>query len=462
MVWKLSRNVEEWAILPVMVFAIIIAWTPMAMAASDSNSNQSINHSEWSRNASIYEVNLRQYSEGGSFKEFEQHLPRLKEMGVGILWFMPIHPIGEKNRKGTLGSYYAVRDYKAISSEHGTMDEFRALVEKIHDMGMYIILDWVANHCAWDNALVAKHPDWFTRDENGDLIPPVDDWYDVVDFNYDNHDLREYMKAAMRFWVEETGIDGYRCDVAGMVPSDFWADVRAELDGIKPVFMLAECECRGLLNSSFDMDYAQEFHGIMNALPIGAMGVPDIELYFDEQMVVYPADAYRMYYTSNHDENTWNGSVFERLGTAVEACAVLSCTVPGMPLIYSGQEAGLEKRLEFFEKDPIEWKDHPLAEIYAALLNLKKENPALWNGEAGGTIKFVGTSHEESILAFVREKEGHRVLVVLNLSDEALTITLNNAGLYGFYTDVLNCEEAIIDEESKMQIAPWGYGVFAY
>jgi glycosidase len=443
------------------IILAFLAFAHLPAAARSTEVDPSVNHPEWSRNVSIYEVNLRQYSEGGTFKGFEDHLPRLKELGVGILWLMPIHPIGEKNRKGTLGSYYAVKNYKAVNPEHGTLEEFKSLVKTIHEMGMYVIIDWVANHCAWDNPLVAEHPDWFTTDENGDFVSPVEDWYDVVDFNYDRPAVRAYMRETMRFWVEETDIDGFRCDVAGMVPTDFWVDVRAELESIKPVFMLAEWESPELVEAAFDMDYAQEFHGILNALAGGAMGIIDIELYFDIQPDLYPPDAFRMYYTSNHDENSWNGSVFERLGPAAEACAVLTATVPGMPLVYSGQEAGLEKRLSFFEKDPIEWRAHPMGGVYSALLNLKKDNPALWNGTAGGEMVRVATSDDNSVFAFVREKDDNRVLVIVNLSEAELTITLEDQQYNGTYTDIFSGEEAIIDEESKMQLVSWGYGVFS-
>lgn len=443
------------------IIVVLLATTWLPGAVSSRETDAAVRHPEWSRNAGIYEVNLRQYSDGGTFKEFAEHLPRLKEMGVGILWFMPIHPIGEKNRKGTMGSYYAVQDYRAVNPEHGTIDDFKSLVKQIHELGMHVIIDWVANHCAWDNPLISEHPDWFTKDENGDLVPPVDDWYDVVDLNFDRPGLRAYMKAAMRFWIEEADIDGFRCDVAGMVPTEFWIDVRKDLEEIKPVFLLAEWESPELLEAAFDMDYAQDFHGILNSLAVGAMGVAEIELYFDEQPDLYPPDAYRMYYTSNHDENSWNGSVFERLGPAAEACAVLTSTVPGMLLVYSGQEAGLEKRLAFFEKDPIEWKEHPLGEIYSALLNLKKENQALWNGDAGGDMVRVATSDDDAIFAFVRQKDENRVLVIVNLCDIELTITLEDQQYNGTYIDVFSGEETIIDEESKMQLVPWGYGIFS-
>ncbi len=338
---------------------------------------------DWAKNASIYEVNIRQYTKEGTFKAFEAHLPRLKALGTDILWLMPIYPIGEKSRKGSLGSYYAVKDYLDVNSEYGTREDFKALVDKIHSMGMYVILDWVANHTAWDNKLIEDHPDWYTVDSTGKIVTPVEDWSDVADLNYENQDLRNYMTEALLFWVKEFGIDGYRCDVAGMVPVEFWNEARTELDKIKPVFMLAEWEDPVLLEKAFNMDYAWNLHHVMNSIAMGKKSVADLDQYFTTPEKVYPGNAIRMNFISNHDENSWNGTVWKRMGDATPSMAILSATIPGMPLIYSGQEAGLDKQLSFFEKDEIEWKEHGIGEIYKALFNLKKNNKALWNGHLG-------------------------------------------------------------------------------
>ena len=258
-------------------------------------------HPSWTRDAAIYEVNIRQFTPSGTFEEFETHLPRLKKLGVDILWLMPIHPIGVENRKGSLGSYYSVKDYLAVNPEYGTMEEFKALVEEIHDQGMYVILDWVANHCAWDNPLVTEHPDWFTKDSTGHMVPPVPDWSDVVDFNYDNPELRTWMIDALRFWVRETDIDGYRCDVAGMVPQEFWNEARAELDKIKPVFMLAEDENPAHHERAFDMTYSWELHHLLVRIAKGDTTAAALWTYFDRDIERYGNDAYRMLFTDNHD-----------------------------------------------------------------------------------------------------------------------------------------------------------------
>ncbi len=415
---------------------------------------------EWSRDATIYEVNLRQYSEAGTFAAFAEHLPRLKEMGVRIVWLMPIHPVGEKNRKGTLGSYYSVKDYTGVNPEHGDLEDFKQLVRKVHELDMYLILDWVANHSAWDHPWVAQHPDWYTKDANGKMMPPVPDWADVADLDYDNHDMRTAMIAALQFWVREADIDGYRCDVAGMVPLDFWLTARAELDKIKPVFMLAEWD-EPNLHVAFDMSYSWSFHHLMNAVARGEKDANDIESFFESEAQKFPADAFRMQFTSNHDENSWNGTVFERLGDGAEAFAVLSAMVPGMPLVYSGQEAGLDKRLAFFEKDVIEWRAHPFFDIYKTTFNLKQTNKALWNGVFGGDLRRLESTNDEEIYAFTREKSDDVIVAVFNLSGKEVRTTVDDASLAGTYTQILPVNSTGLSYSTSVTLTlkAWEYRV---
>ena len=420
-----------------------------------------VRHPEWSRNLSIYEVNVRQYSQGGTFAEFEQHVPRLNEMGVGILWFMPIHPIGQVHRKGTLGSYYSVKDYYAVNPEFGTLEEFESLVQKIHDMGMYVIIDWVANHSAWDNDLTREHPDWYIRDVHGRFVPPIDDWSDVIDLNYNMPGLWYYMADAMRFWVEEVDVDGFRCDVAGMVPLEFWNYVRAELEKVKPVFLLAEWEAPEAHDYAFDMTYGWTLYHLMSRISKGLAPASAVGSHLGHEAQVYPKVAYRMYFTSNHDENSWNGTVFERLGDGAVTFAVLAATLDGMPLVYSGQEIGLNKRLEFFEKDLIPWQEHVLTDFYTKLLNLKKENRALWSGDRGGDVRWVHTSNDAAVFAFLREKDGDRVFVILNLSREEQTVILEGSDFVGEYRNVFSEEEVILRENASLTLEPWDFGVFA-
>lgn len=444
-------------LLPWMITAVIflLSCTP----AAKTNQESGFPHVAWSKNASIYEVNLRQYTPEGTISAFEAHLPRLKELGVDILWFMPIHPVGEKNRKGSLGSYYSVKDYLAVDPAYGTMEDFKRLVDKIHEMGMYVIIDWVANHTAWDNSLLEQHPDFYTRDSAGNFVSPYD-WTDVVDLNFDNPGLRKYMTDALVFWVKEAGIDGFRCDVAGMVPTEFWEGARMALDSVKPVFMLAEWEEPALHNKAFDMTYGWNLHHVMNDIAKGEKDVKAIDDYFITHDTAWPPDAYRMYFTSNHDENSWNGTEFERMGDAAAAFAVMSATVPGVPLIYSGQEAGLEKRLSFFDKDTILWRDHPMADIYKELLNLKGENEALWNGQYGGTYTRVENSSNNKVYTFMRKKGDYEVFTVLNLSPDAAEITLTGDAVRGKFNALFVEDPISIEASSVIKLGPWGYKVY--
>jgi glycosidase len=352
-----------------------------------------LKHPEWSKNATIYEVNVRQFTPEGTFKAFEPHLQRLKDMGIDIIWLMPIHPIGVKNRKGTLGSEYSVKDYYGVNPEFGTLDDFKALVKKIHDMGMHVIIDWVANHSAWDNKLATEHPDWYTKTIEGNFQPtPWYDWDDVIDFDYDQPGLRKSMTDVMKYWVKETGIDGYRCDAAGFIPVDFWDNARSELDAIKPVFMLAEWESRDLHKKAFDMTYAWSLWDKMKDATSNKKGITGLVEYMAHDVNTVPRDAYRMTFTDNHDKNSWEGNQFSNFGDGLKTCMVFCSVVNGMPLVYSGQEAGLDRSLKFFDKDSIVWsqtpagKPRPFYDLYKKLFELKHKNQSLWNGAWGGEM----------------------------------------------------------------------------
>ena len=415
---------------------------------------------EWTKNINLYEVNIRQYSEDGTFKAIENDLQRIKDLGVDVLWFMPIHPIGEKNRKGTQGSYYSVKDYKAVHPDYGSLQDFKSLVNKIHEMGMYVIIDWVANHSAFDNVWVSEaNMEWYTLDSSGKLQPPLNtDWWDVADLNYDNKDMRAAMIEALKFWVEECDIDGYRCDVADWVPVDFWNEARASLDAVKPVFMLAEAETPELHEKAFDMTYGWEFHFIMNEIAQGKKNVNDIRTYLNGNAKRFKKEDYRLHFTSNHDENTWKGTVKERMGDALKAFAVLSATMEGAPLIYNGQEGGLDKRLEFFEKDPIEWTDDSLTPFYQKLLELNHENQALYNGIYGGDLEILSPDSDSIGFAFSRSKGEDEVIAIFNFSDNSHTITLNK--------EISDNMKELFDEaiplkgQNKIELSPWGYRVF--
>ena len=328
-------------------------------------------HVAWAKNANIYEVNIRQFTPEGTIPAFEKHLPRLKKMGVKILWLMPVQPIGAKNRKGTLGSYYSIRDYTAVNPEFGNMDDFKRLVRTAHGLGMKVILDWVANHTAWDHPWVTQHPDWYKRNAAGEVVSynfdngrEIEYWTDVVGLDYKQDALWPAMIDAMKFWVRETGIDGFRCDVAMLMPEPFWARARAELDAIKPMFMLAEAAEPGLHTRAFDVSYHWKLQELLVQIAKGKKTADDLRWYYENPDPAFGPDAWRMNFTSNHDINSWHGNDAENYGAGFEAFAVLAATLPGVPLVYGGQEGGLDKRIAFFEKDAIDWKGYKRAPLY--------------------------------------------------------------------------------------------------
>ena len=416
---------------------------------------------EWTKNAVIYQVNTRQFSEEGTFESVMKELPRIKELGADIIWFMPIHEIGEKNRKGTLGSPYAVKDYYSVNPEFGTLADFKALLDRAHELDMHVIIDWVANHTAWDNYLTEKHPGWYERDWKGDFRPtPWWDWTDIIDLDFSVPDVREYMTKAMKYWVKEVGVDGFRADVAGFVPVDFWNNVRKELEEIKPVFMLAEWESRDVHAKAFDATYAWSWYDAMHEVAMGRAEMNALFVYYAHRESAYPPEAMRMTFTSNHDKNAWNGTMFDQFGDAVEAAIVLSVVGDGIPLIYNGQEAGNEKMLEFFEKDPIKWREHPIGELYKQLFKLKKENTALWNGRWGAVMVKVPNSESLEVLSFVRENDDDKVFAVFNFSGEKHAVKFNESLHHGKYTHYFKNEEVVFDEKSVLNIEPWGFRVF--
>jgi 1,4-alpha-glucan branching enzyme len=425
-------------------------------------------HHDWSYNLCIYEVNVRQYTSSGTFTDFETHLDRLKDLGIGILWFMPIHPIGVQNRLGSLGSYYSVKDYYGVNSEFGTLDDFIALVDSIHKGGMYVLMDWVGNHTSWDNSLALTHPEWYVKDGNGNFIPPPGtNWTDVIQLDYSKQGLRDYMIDAMKFWLDTADVDGFRCDAVSFMPLDFWTTAIAELKNVKPgIFMLAEDSGTQYHTAGFDMTYAWEYHGFGNGILVnivaGSNNANVLNTFLTQENINYPAPYYRMYFTSNHDENSWYGTVFEQFGDAAEIFAVLTSTLRSMPLIYSGQEAGLNQRLAFFDKDQIIWQFHPFGEIYKSLLHLKKKNKALWNGADGGQLQRITTTDNLSIFAFIRAKEDDKIFEILNLTNQEKTVILQGTLYTGYYRDIFTNDTVFFSENSEITLPAWDYKVYEY
>jgi glycosidase len=415
---------------------------------------------EWAKNANIYEVNVRQYTPEGTFKAFEKHIPRLKTMGVDVIWFMPIQPIGKENRKGSLGSYYSISDYKGINPEYGTLADFKSIVKTAHQNGMKVMIDWVANHTSWDNHWLKKNPEWYTH-RDGKIIPPVDDWADVADLNFDNKEMRAAMVDALQYWVRETDIDGYRCDMAMMVPMDFWEQARPLVDKIKKQWWLAESEGPEFHTNAFDITYAWEAHHTFNDIAKGKKNANALDEFLQKQKTTYSADACRLHFTSNHDENSWNGTEYERMGDGAKVFAVLALTFHGTPLLYSGQEAAFNRRLKFFDKDQIDWGTYPLADFYQKLLELKHNNRALWNGEQGGELQRIETHQNDKVYAFVREKDGDKFFAVLNLSGEPQEVHLHGDIYKGTYRNIFTNNRHFFQGGETVKVGAWGYEIFS-
>lgn len=436
------------------------------MIASETENYQpesyvKLSHPEWSKNAVIYQLNTRQFSKEGTFNAAEKQLPRLKELGVDIIWLMPIHAIGEKNRKGTLGSPYAVKDYYSVNQEFGDLNDLKSFVKAAHDLNMFVILDWVANHTAWDNHLVTEHPEWYERDYKGDFRPtPWWDWSDIIDLDYSKPELRKYMAEALKYWVKEADIDGYRCDVAGFVPIEFWNQVRAELDQIKPVFMLAEWESRDLHARAFDMTYAWSWNEAVHKICKGQSDVNALYVYYSWNESAYPKNSMRMTFTSNHDKNAWEGTMYEQFGDGLEAAIALSVVGEGMPLIYNGQEAGNEKRLAFFEKDSIQWQDHSIGELYKDLFALMKNNTALWHAKWGARMLKVPNTVEQAVFSFVRANDQDKIFAVFNFSGESQAVKFEENLHHDQYQLFRKDEIVVFNEDAYLELEPWEFRIY--
>jgi glycosidase len=417
-------------------------------------------HPDWSKNAVVYEVNMRQFTPEGTFNAFATHLPRLKELGVDILWLMPINPIGVKNRKEPLGSYYSVKDYRDVNPEFGNLDDFKNMVAKAHEMGFHVIMDWVPNHSSWDNQLTVEHPDWYVKDSKGSFGPPKGfDWTDVIQFDWSKKELQAYMLESLKFWVN-LGVDGFRVDYPEKTPVEFWEKAREELNKTRPVFMLAENEgLHDFLKKGFDMSYAWELHHLMNSIAQGKDSVKSLKRYYLNETTVFPQNAYRMVFMDNHDENSWHGTINSRLGEAQMAFAVFTFTTQGVPLLYNGQEVCLAKSLRFFERDTIKWDTCRLTAFYKDLIKLKKSNPALSNGEFGAKIAMITTNKDNKVFCFSRVKEGNNVLVFLNLSKKAVAIKPAISEYNGEYTDYFAKLKTTVPLADSLKLEPWGYKV---
>ncbi|MFZ2284071.1 MAG: alpha-amylase family glycosyl hydrolase [Lutibacter sp.] len=426
---------------------------------SNSNTMDSITpiSNEALESAIIYEANIRQYSPEGTFSKFTEDIPKLKELGVKIIWVMPIYPISTTKSKGSLGSYYAISDYTKVNPEFGNLDDVKNLVNTAHKNGMYVILDWVANHTGWDHVWLKSHPEYYTKNEKGEITHTVGtDWTDVADLNYDNKQMRTEMLENMKYWLKEADVDGFRCDVAGMVPLDFWENTVTELKKIKPIFMLAEAWEPNLLENAFDMGYGWDTYHRMNAIAQGKETVKNWDDRMTQIDTLYQNDDILMNFITNHDENSWSGTVKERLGDASEAMLALSYCAPGMPLIYSGQEYDMNKRLRFFEKDTISKVKGKVWPLMAKLGELKNNNKALNGGKNAASYNKINSSDNKNILIFSREKEGNKLTYMANLSNKEVTFTSEKVGeSVDFFTN----EKLVFSKEKPLTFKPWQYKI---
>ena len=425
-----------------------------------------VTHPKWTRNAVIYEVNVRQYTPEGTFAALDRKLPHMDSLGVDILWLMPVQPIGKKNRKGPLGSYYSISNYAAINPEFGSAADLREFITDAHRHGKKVVLDWVANHTSFDHVWIARHPDWYVHRADGSISNARDneghetDWTDVAELNYDSPGMRRAMIADMRWWLDSMRIDGFRCDVAGGVPMDFWRTARRELAAVRPdLFMLAEAEGPEYY-TAFDATYGWEFHHLLNDIAQGKRPTTEIDVYLDRQRRTFPPDAYRMYFTSNHDENSWSGSEFERMGANHMPAFILAATSQeSMLLIYTGQEASMSKRLRFFEKDTVDWRGSSLMRFYRSVVDLRHANAALRSGAAGGEQAKLHTDGGSRVYAFTRTRGGNTVLVAVNFGDAPARVSYKGLSRPGPYTDWFSKTRLNLAALGALEIPAHGYRV---
>jgi len=435
------------------IFISVLIFTA-CNSSKETKTNTPVFSDEFLSEAVIYEVNVRQYTQEGTFNAFATHLPKLKELGVDILWFMPIHPIGELKRKGTLGSYYSISDYREINPEFGTLDDFKSLVDAAHDLEMLVMIDLVAGHTAWDHQWIAEHPEWYLKGDQGNIIPPNPEWTDVAGLNFENQDMLKALEDDMAYWVAEVGIDGYRCDAAYNISIPFWKKAMARLNSIKPVVMLAESDGNHKggypLIALFQLSYDWPGHAILNKIAKGEQKAKDLENHLKSVQQNYNSEHAVMSFTTNHDENSWNGTVTERLGDAGEIMTVLTYVMPGTPLIYSGQEYGLNKRLAFFEKDFIPKKESSYMALFKKLNTLKKTSNALDVGKDVASINFLVNANAD-VIAFNRKKGDDKLVFVGNLSNVPQQVSLADDSTY---QDVFTNEEVQIN---NLNLGPWSY-----
>lgn len=453
---------------PFLLLSLALAFAPFLSAAPAPEREKAwpsahlnaVGMPAWARGSTIYEINVRQYSAGGKFSAVTADLPRLKALGVDILWLMPIHPIGELHRKGPLGSYYAAKDYLAVNPEFGTDEDLRDLVKAAHAQGLRVILDWVPNHVSPDNPLTKTNPEFFWRDEQGRLTPPHGtDWTDVVQFDFNAPGLLDYQANVLLHWVKNFGIDGFRCDVAWGLPTPFWNEVVRRVRAAKPdVFFLAEAELPQQQVEAFNLSYGFDLHHAMNQIAQGRKSASAIDEAYAKIRAHFPRGSALMVFTSSHDENSWAGTEFDRMGAGYAPFAVLTFLLDGMPMIYNGQEIGLDRRLEFFERDPIVWppEPHPTTKLYQVMTALRRRHPAL---HTGAPMRRLDTTDNATFYAVERSAGDRRVVGVFNLTPKDGKADLFDPALAGEWQDAFTGETVKLDALVPLDLKGWRYRV---
>lgn len=439
------------------------------MLKSEFYGRPALKSADWVKDAVIYEVYLRSFSPEGTFAGLEKRIPELRDLGVTVLWLMPIHPIGEKHRKGSLGSPYSVKDFYGINPEFGTMRDFKKLLNTVHKNGMKLIIDLVINHTSWDNPLIEKHPEWYTKDALGNIVPPNADWTDVADLDYAQPGLRKYMIDMMRWWVKDVGIDGFRCDVAELVPTDFWNEVRPQLNRIKPIMMLSEGTLPEHHMKAFDLTYSWNIYDALDPLLKGKRPATILDEIFKAERLQFPTGALRMRFNTNHDKNAWDAPAVEKFGPdGLKLSAVLVNTIPGVPMIYTGEEVANNRKLSLFEKVGVDWsRPAEMRDLYRTLSHLRKENKALSRGE----MIRVPSSHDQDVYAFIRSAGKEKILVVLNFSSggrfTSVSVPLDQVApgrAMVKMQEVFTGQNVEVTKETKEQVVlalePRGYRVF--
>jgi alpha-amylase len=432
-----------------------------------------LNTPDWAKNAVIYQVNTRQFSAEGNFAAVEAALPRIAAMGVDVIWFMPIYPLCDSKKKchedattECLGSHYAVYDFFSINPRYGTPEEFRSVVSKIHELGMKVILDFVPNHTGWDSRWMLRHPEWFKTDAAGAIISPVKlengeswGWDDVAQLDHSKKRVRENLIQAHEFWLNNFDIDGFREDVAGEVPTALWAEMRPRLEKIRPIFMLSEDEAQGKdhFATCFNANYGWGTHHVMKQIIKGEKTAAAMFEWTESIKERFGKRGYQLNFTQNHDENTWNGTEKELFGDGADCYTALCFVMEGMGLIYNGQESSLNKRLWFFNKDVIDWSGAPRDAFFKTLIDLKHRNKALWNGESGGFIHKISTDADDNIYAFMREKDGNKVVAIFNMKGEKTDFTFKGSTFSGAYKNVFSDKNVDLSGNQTMSFAPFEY-----